>query len=192
MGASKRIMEDLIFSYSDKFVVTTARFANVAFSNGSLPAGFIERLNNQQPISAPKDVKRYFVSPQESGQICVLACILGNNREIFFPKLEEAQMIGFDEIAEQFGSEIANYVQEITNNRDEVKRLGKEEYINQELENLSHPALFVKLCDILYNCLDYPSDSQLARMSKNIDHLISHRQDLTDREWELIEAIPVV
>lgn len=98
----------------------------------------------------------------------------------------------FDEIAEQFGSEIANYVQEITNNRDEVKRLGKEEYINQELENLSHPALFVKLCDILYNCLDYPSDSQLARMSKNIDHLISHRQDLTDREWELIEAIPVV
>ena len=102
MGASKRIMEDLIFSYSDKFVVTTARFANVAFSNGSLPAGFIERLNNQQPISAPKDVKRYFVSPQESGQICVLACILGNNREIFFPKLEEAQMIGFDEIAEQF------------------------------------------------------------------------------------------
>lgn len=98
----------------------------------------------------------------------------------------------FDEIAEQFGSEIANYVQEITNNRDEVKRLGKEEYINQELENLSHPALFVKLCDILYNCLDYPSDSQLARMSKNIDHLISHRQDLTDREWELIEAIPVM
>ena len=98
----------------------------------------------------------------------------------------------FDEIAEQFGFEIANYVQEITNNRDEVKRLGKEEYINQELENLSHPALFVKLCDILYNCLDYPSDSQLARMSKNINHLISHRQDLTDREWELIEAIPVV
>ena len=98
----------------------------------------------------------------------------------------------FDEIAEQFGSEIANYVQEITNNKDEVKRLGKEEYINQELENLSHPALFVKLCDILYNCLDYPSDSQLARMSKNIDHLISHRKDLTDREWELIEAIPVV
>lgn len=102
MGASKRIMEDLIFSYSDKFEVTTARFANVAFSNGSLPAGFIERLNKQQPISAPKDVKRYFVSPRESGQICVLACILGNNREIFFPKLEEAQMIGFDEIAEQF------------------------------------------------------------------------------------------
>lgn len=99
MGASKRIMEDVIFSYSDKFPVKTARFANVAFSNGSLPAGFLTRLSNYQPLSAPSDVKRYFVSPEESGQICMLACMLGNNREIFFPKLEEAQMMTFDAIA---------------------------------------------------------------------------------------------
>lgn len=99
MGASKRIMEDVIFSYSDKFPVKTARFANVAFSNGSLPAGFLERIAKQQPISAPSDVRRYFVSPEESGQICMLACMLGNNREIFFPKLEEAQMMTFDAIA---------------------------------------------------------------------------------------------
>ena len=66
MGASKRIMEDVIFAYSDKFPVKTARFANVAFSNGSLPAGFLARLQNLQPISAPSDVKRYFVSPEES------------------------------------------------------------------------------------------------------------------------------
>ena len=98
MGASKRIMEDLIFSYSDRFPVKTARFANVAFSYGSLPAGFLMRIQKLQPLSAPSDVKRYFVSPEESGQICMLACLLGKNREIFFPKLEEEQMMTFDAI----------------------------------------------------------------------------------------------
>ena len=93
MGASKRIMEDVIFTYSDRFPVKTARFANVAFSNGSLPAGFIARIQKLQPLSAPSDVRRYFVSPEESGQICLLSCILGENRAIFFPKLEEAQMM---------------------------------------------------------------------------------------------------
>ena len=100
MGASKRIMEDVMFSYSDRFTVKTARFANVAFSNGSLPASFLSRIQKQQPLSAPSDVKRYFVSPEESGQICMLACILGKNREIFFPKLNVAQMRTFDKIAE--------------------------------------------------------------------------------------------
>jgi len=99
MGASKRIMEDVIFSYSDHFPVKTARFANVAFSNGSLPAGFLERLRKRQPLSAPSDVQRYFVAPEESGQICLLACVLGANREIFYPKLREAQMKKFDTIA---------------------------------------------------------------------------------------------
>ena len=98
MGASKRIMEDVIFSYSDRFPVKTARFANVAFSNGSLPAGFLARIAKLQPLSAPSDVRRYFVSPEESGQICLLSCILGENRAIFFPKLEEAQMMSFDGI----------------------------------------------------------------------------------------------
>lgn len=110
MGASKRLMEDLIFSYSDKFPVKTARFANVAFSNGSLPAGFLERIQKMQPLSAPMDVKRFFVSPEESGQICMLACMLGKNREIFFPKLDERQMMTFDVIAEnllhEYGFEI--------------------------------------------------------------------------------------
>ena len=98
MGASKRIMEDVIFSYSDRFPVKTARFANVAFSNGSLPAGFLARIQRLQPLSAPSDVRRYFVSPEESGQICLLSCILGDNRAIFFPKLDEAQMMTFDAI----------------------------------------------------------------------------------------------
>ena len=99
MGASKRIMEDLIFSYSDQFPVKTARFANVAFSNGSLPDGFLHRLSRQQPLTAPTDVRRFFVSPEESGQICFMACVLGKNREIFFPKLREDQTKRFDEIA---------------------------------------------------------------------------------------------
>ncbi len=98
MGASKRIMEDVIFTYSDKFPVKTARFANVAFSNGSLPAGFLARIQKLQPLSAPSDVRRYFVSPEESGQICLLSCILGENRAIFFPKLDEAQLMSFDAI----------------------------------------------------------------------------------------------
>lgn len=98
MGASKRIMEDVIFSYSDKFPVKTARFANVAFSNGSLPAGFLARIQKLQPLSAPSDVRRFFVSPEESGQICLLSCILGENRAILFPKLTEAQMMTFDAI----------------------------------------------------------------------------------------------
>lgn len=98
MGASKRIMEDVIFSYSDKFPVKTARFANVAFSNGSLPAGFLSRIQKLQPLSAPSDVRRFFVSPEESGQICLLSCILGENRTIFFPKLSEAQTMTFDAI----------------------------------------------------------------------------------------------
>lgn len=99
MGASKRIMEDVIFAYSKYFPVKTARFANVAFSNGSLPAGFLSRIAKLQPLGAPSDVKRYFVSPEESGQICMLSCILGSNREIFFPKLKEKQMMTFDKIA---------------------------------------------------------------------------------------------
>lgn len=110
MGASKRIMEDVIFSYSDKFPVKTARFANVAFSNGSLPLGFLARIQKLQPLSAPSDVRRYFVSPEESGQICLLACMLGQNREIFFPKLAEAQMMSFDAIGttllHEFGYEV--------------------------------------------------------------------------------------
>jgi len=88
MGASKKLMEDLIIAYSDKLPITTARFANVAFSNGSLPFGFMERLAKQQPFSSPLNIKRYFVSPEESGQICLLACLLGDSGEIFFPKLD--------------------------------------------------------------------------------------------------------
>ena len=102
MGASKRIMEEMIMAYAPIFKVTTARFANVAFSNGSLPDGWIHRIMHKQPLAAPNDVKRYFVSPEESGQICMLACILGKTGEIFFPKLEEKQMLTFSAICDEY------------------------------------------------------------------------------------------
>jgi FlaA1/EpsC-like NDP-sugar epimerase len=89
-------------AYSTEIQITTARFANVAFSNGSLLAGYIERLYKNQPISCPSDVKRFFVSPEESGQICMLACMLGNSGEIFFPKLDDEEMTYFKEITEDF------------------------------------------------------------------------------------------
>lgn len=99
MGASKKLMEDLIFSYSDHFKVSTARFANVLFSNGSLLEGFLMRIQNLQPIACPIDVTRFFVTQEEAGQICMLACILGKNNEIFFPKLNpDYDLINFKDI----------------------------------------------------------------------------------------------
>jgi len=100
MGASKKLMEELIMAYSNKLPIKTARFANVAFSNGSLPLGFIERLNKKQPWSCPLGIKRFFVSPQESGELCLIASILGESGDIFYPKLDENKdMIPFDQIA---------------------------------------------------------------------------------------------
>ena len=100
MGATKKLMEELLLSWSVALPCTTARFANVAFSNGSLPAGFLQRLAKGQPLSAPLDVQRYFVSPEESGQLCLLCCVLGQAGEIFFPKLAASQMKRFSDIAE--------------------------------------------------------------------------------------------
>ncbi len=98
MGASKKLMENMIMNYSDKLNITTARFANVAFSNGSLLEGHLKRILNKQPISCPSDVKRYFVSPEESGQICMIACLLGKSGDIFFPKLPQTSMKNFSDI----------------------------------------------------------------------------------------------
>ena len=122
MGASKRIMEDVIFSYSSNFPVKTARFANVAFSNGSLPAGFLNRISKLQPLSAPSDVRRYFVSLEEAGQICLLAAMLGGNREIFFPKLSEVQMTTFDCIARDLLTVYGFHVLECNSDEEALKR----------------------------------------------------------------------
>ena len=103
MGGSKRIMEMFLMRESQYIDISTARFANVAFSDGSLLHGFNQRLEKKQPIVAPSDVKRYFVVPQESGELCLLSSLLGENRDIFFPKLsEELHLITFAEIAQKY------------------------------------------------------------------------------------------
>jgi FlaA1/EpsC-like NDP-sugar epimerase len=103
MGASKRIMEMFLMRESERLPVSMARFANVAFSDGSLPHGFNQRFAKRQPISAPSDVRRYFVTPQESGELCLMSCLLGENRDIFFPKLsEQLHLTTFSDIAVRY------------------------------------------------------------------------------------------
>jgi len=103
MGASKRIMEMFLMRESESIPISTARFANVAFSDGSLLHGFNQRFAKRQPISAPSDVRRYFVTPQESGELCLSSCLLGGNRDIFFPKLSDAlHLTRFSDIAVRF------------------------------------------------------------------------------------------
>jgi FlaA1/EpsC-like NDP-sugar epimerase len=107
MGASKRIMEMYLMSLSDQINISTARFANVAFSDGSLLHGFNQRIQKRQPIVAPNDIKRYFVTPKESGELCLMSCIFGENRDIFFPKLNEGlHLISFADIAVKYLAEL--------------------------------------------------------------------------------------
>ena len=103
MGASKRIMEMFVNRKSKYLKVSMARFANVAFSDGSLLYGFNKRIEKRQPIVAPNDIKRYFVTPEESGELCLMSCIFGENRDIFFPKLDDAlHLISFADIAAKY------------------------------------------------------------------------------------------
>lgn len=107
MGASKRIMEMFMMKRSKDVPLSMARFANVAFSDGSLLHGFNQRIQKKQPIAAPQDVKRYFVTPKESGELCLMSCLLGENRDIFFPKLsEKLHLISFAEIAVKYLREL--------------------------------------------------------------------------------------
>ncbi len=141
MGASKRIMEDLVMAYNKYFKVTTARFANVAFSNGSLLDGWIHRMQKKQPLTAPSDVKRYFVSPEESGQICMLACILGKGGEVFFPKLGEDQMLTFSSICDKFVT--ANGMEKDPCSSDEEAKLkaSQLDLTDSKLSTLNSPLL---------------------------------------------------
>jgi FlaA1/EpsC-like NDP-sugar epimerase len=107
MGASKRIMEMYLMRKSEQIKISTARFANVAFSDGSLLHGFNQRIIKKQPIVAPNDIKRYFVTPKESGELCLMSCIFGENRDVFFPKLSEnLHLITFADIAVKYLAEL--------------------------------------------------------------------------------------
>ena len=121
MGASKRIMEMFLVRESLEIPISTARFANVAFSDGSLLHGFNQRLAKQQPISAPNDVRRYFVTPQESGELCLMSALTGNNREIYFPKLSEAlNLTRFSDIAVRY-LEARGYTPQECESEDEAR-----------------------------------------------------------------------
>jgi len=138
MGGSKKMMENVIMSYSKDLKITTARFANVAFSNGSLLYGYIERLLQRQPISCPSDVKRFFVSPEESGEICLLTCVLGNSGDIYFPKLNEKQLVNFKTITEDFFSYLKKDMK-VCESETEAKELASK--IN---DDSSYPVYFFK------------------------------------------------
>lgn len=125
MGASKRIMEMFLMRSSEQIAISTARFANVAFSDGSLLHGFNQRIQKQQPIVAPNDIKRYFVTPQESGELCLMSCIFGENRDIFFPKLSEAlHLITFADIAVKY-LEQRGYEPYLCESEEEARELAK-------------------------------------------------------------------
>ncbi len=125
MGASKKIMEMFLMRKSLEINISTARFANVAFSDGSLLYGFNQRIQKQQPIVAPNDIKRYFVTPQESGELCLMSCIFGENRDIFFPKLsEDLHLISFADIAIKYLEDLG-YEPYLCENEDEARELAK-------------------------------------------------------------------
>lgn len=125
MGASKRIMEMFLMRRSLEIDISTARFANVAFSDGSLLHSFNQRIEKRQPIVAPNDIKRYFVTPQESGELCLMSCIFGENRDIFFPKLSEnLHLISFADIAIKY-LEQKGYEPVLCSNEDEARELAK-------------------------------------------------------------------
>lgn len=138
MGASKKLMEEVIMAYSSQIPISTARFANVAFSNGSLLDGYIYRLMKRQPISCPSDVKRFFVSPEESGQICLLACILGESGDIFFPKLEEHEMVNFKDITLDYFSALGKEIK-LTDSEFDAKT-----YASRRCEQDPYPIYFFK------------------------------------------------
>ena len=140
MGASKKLMEELIMAYSYDLPVKTARFANVAFSNGSLPFGFLERLNKNQAWSCPTGIKRFFVSSEESGQLCLIASILGETGDIFFPKLDpKNDSIYFETIARDLLKYLGLDI-DICESEEEAKR--KSELLSDSSK--SHPVYFFK------------------------------------------------
>jgi UDP-N-acetylglucosamine 4,6-dehydratase len=139
MGASKRIMEMFLMRRSMDINISTARFANVAFSDGSLLYGFNQRIEKRQPIAAPSDIKRYFVTPQESGELCLMSCIFGENRDIFFPKLSEAlHLISFADIAIKYLKD-KGFEPYLCNTEDEAREL-----IKTLPEQGKWPCLFTK------------------------------------------------
>ena len=190
MGASKRIMEDLVMAYSSRFPVTTARFANVAFSNGSLPDGWQHRMESKQPLPAPNDVKRYFVSPEESGQICMLACILGHSGEVFFPKLGEEQMLTFSAICDDYVAAHGLTKREFSSD-EEAKRFAHD----MPYESTTYPVVYFKsdtTGEKAYEEFYVPGekiDLQRFRSLGVVEQTVRHTMSEVDEFFETLEGI---
>lgn len=210
MGASKRIMEMFLMRRSRDITISTARFANVAFSDGSLLHGFNQRIQKRQPIVAPNDIKRYFVTPQESGELCLMSCIFGENRDIFFPKLSEAlHLITFADIAIKYLNNLG-YEPYLCDSEEEARELSKtlpdqgqwpclftssdttgekdfEEFFtdNETLDMERFENLGIIKNDPLYD------ESQLNRFSEAINQMKADKHWTKDRIVELFfEMIP--
>ena len=169
MGASKRIMEMFLMRESLTQEISMARFANVAFSDGSLLHGFNQRFNKKQPFSAPNDVRRYFVTPQESGELCLLSGLLGNNRDIFFPKLsEKLHLITFSEIAVRYLRE-RGYEPYECESEDEARDRAEELIANKQ-----------------WPCYFFKSDTT---GEKDFEEFFTDNEDLDMERFESVGAI---
>ena len=206
MGASKKLMEELIMAYSSRIPIKTARFANVAFSNGSLPVGFLERLNKNQPLSCPLGIRRFFVSPRESGELCLMASVMGESGDIFFPKLDkEKDMIPFDQIVKDLLNSLGLEV-DVCQSEEEAKE--KSMLLNEKSK--SYPVYFFgsdtsgeKSFEEFYTdkeILDLDSFINLGviknsrkRDIKEIDEIFNRLHQLFDKEKvsksELVEVL---
>ncbi len=174
MGASKRIMEMFVNRKSKQIDVSMARFANVAFSDGSLLHGFDQRIKKSQPLVAPNDIKRYFVTPQESGELCLMSCIFGENRDIFFPKLSvNLHLITFSEIAVQYLQDLG-YEPHLCKNEDEAREFfAKAKNLGDRIQDVGfggldlgdskdkipNPSSHIPIPKSYYPCLFTPSDT---------------------------------
>ena len=169
MGASKRIMEMFLMRESKTMSISMARFANVAFSDGSLLHGFNQRISKRQPLSAPNDVRRYFVTPQESGELCLMSGLLGDNRNIFFPKLnEQLDLITFSDIAQQY-----------------LRDLGYEPY-HCGSEEEARDSAFKLIADKKWPCYFFKSDTT---GEKDFEEFYTDKEDLNMERFKSIGVI---
>ncbi|MFA7084410.1 MAG: UDP-N-acetylglucosamine 4,6-dehydratase [Arcobacteraceae bacterium] len=174
MGASKRIMEMFVMRKSKQINVSMARFANVAFSDGSLLYSFNQRIEKNQPIVAPNDIKRYFVTPQESGELCLMSCIFGENRDIFFPKLsEKLHLITFADIAVKYLKE-KGYEPHLCKDENEARNF----FIQNSESKIEHSKQ--------WPCLFTASDTT---GEKNFEEFFTHKEVLDMARFENLGVI---
>ena len=176
MGATKKLMEELLFSYKDSFNISTARFANVAFSNGSLLKSFINRFEKNQPIVCPSDIKRYFVSLEEAGTLCLLACFLGSNGDIFIPKLTpDKDLIYFKNTIVEFFKELdieIDFCKTEQEARDKAKLINNNHLISYPVFLFKTDTYGEKTFEEFYsdeNIIDWKSFSNIGIIKKSID-----------------------